>query len=259
MVSIKNLINNPIISIILIILLFFIIGTPGEYIEEYFSIPGAIIDIILSIFLLFLYSYLFHFDSFFKLENMKIGLILLIPMFIYYIIEFIADPVISFSGFSNINLFISIIGAGIIEEVFFRGILVSHLMKILDSKYKIYIVAILSAGIFALLHFINYNGSNLAITTIQVISAFNFILLAAVYLRTGNLWLTIMIHVLNNFLAFLNPANLGPGGEMVGAVTWVLYLDVVLSIILVIIGLYYIRSSKHKEINDLWDKKWSNS
>ncbi len=259
MVSIKNLINNPIISIILIILLFFIIGTPGEYIEEYFSIPGAIIDIILSIFLLFLYSYLFHFDSFFKLENMKIGLILLIPMFIYLIIDFITNSVISFSGFSNINLFISIIGAGIIEEVIFRGILVSYLMKIIDSKYKIYIVAILSAGIFAIMHFINYNGSNLAITTIQVISAFNFILLAAVYLRTGNLWLPIMIHILNNFIAFLNPSNIAATGEMVGPVTWVFYLDVVLSIILVIIGLYYIRSSKHEEINDLWDKKWSNS
>lgn len=46
---------------------------------------------------------------------------------------------------------------------------------------------------------------------------------------------------------------------MVGAITWVFYLDVVLSIILVIIGLYYIRSSKHEEINDLWDKKWSNN
>lgn len=257
--SIKNLFNNPIISIILIILLFFIIGAPGEYIEEYFSIPGAIIDIILSIVVLFLYSYLFHFDSFFKLENMKIGLILLIPMFIYLIIDFIVDPVISFSGFSNISLFISIVGAGLIEEVIFRGILVSHLMKILDSKYKIYITAILSAGVFALLHFINYDGSNLAITTVQVISAFSFILLAAVYLRTGNLWLTILIHFLNNFLTFLNPANIGPGGEMVGPVTWIFYLEIVLSIILVIIGLYYIRPSKHEEINDLWDKKWSNS
>lgn len=257
--NIKKIFNNPVISIILILLLAIFIGVPGTLIEEYFFIPGSIIKIILSIVLLFLYSYLFHFDSFFKLENMKMGLILLIPMFIYYIIGFIVNPVVSFSGFSDINLFISIVGAGVVEEVFFRGILVSHLMKVLDNKYKIYITAILSAGVFALLHFMNYDGSNLAITTVQVISAFNFILLAAVYLRTGNLWLTVLIHVLNNFLAFLNPTNIGPRGEMVGAVTWLFYLEIVLSIILIIIGLYYIRPSKHKEINDLWDKKWSNS
>ncbi len=255
--NIKSLFDEPIISIILILGLLFLINIPGGYIEEYFSIPSIIIDIIIALIILLLYSYYFHFDSFFKLDNFKLGLILLIPLFIYFIINLIVDHSLSFTNFSDITLFLSVVGAGVIEEVFFRGILISNCMRILKGKYKIYITTILSAGIFALIHFLNYNGNNLGSVTVQVITSFSFVLLAAIFIRTGNIWVPIIGHVLNNFISFLYPANFTATGEMLCVVDWTCYVDIVLSIILVIIGLYYIRSAKHKEITELWDKKWS--
>ncbi|MEZ0261727.1 MAG: CPBP family intramembrane glutamic endopeptidase [Alphaproteobacteria bacterium] len=84
------------------------------------------------------------------------------------------------------------LSAGILEEVIFRGVLID-LLKKYTVKPAILIVS--SAAIFAAIHWCGGSGKLLATFTIGLIPA-------ALYLRTGNLWLPMLWHVLHDGVVF---------------------------------------------------------
>lgn len=255
--NIKN-IFNPIWIVILALLVLCIAQIPGAILNG-LGIPDFI-TIIVAICLLAVYG-LRHkdFDGFFNLKNFKYALTLFIPFLIYLILSMCVDMgKLSVSNLFNITLLTLALGAAVLEEVVFRGFLISNLMRILDNKYKIYIALILSAVIFGILHLMGYNGNNLGIIIVQVFSSMGLgFIFASIFLRTGNIWIPIIGHVLNNFIAVFGNEGINNSGVMVGAITWTNYVNVALSIVLIVIAIYYVRSSKHKEITELWNEKWS--
>lgn len=85
---------------------------------------------------------------------------------------------------------ISIVGliTGIAEELAFRGFLFKYLLK--NSQKLVYSI-IVSAGVFAILHF----------NALQILPIFLFgVVFALIYYVFGRLWLTILFHSLNNSL-----------------------------------------------------------
>lgn len=95
--------------------------------------------------------------------------------------------------FSGIPPIVLLIAGGIIgpvcEEIIFRGIILKGFLKSYSPKKAI----VYSALIFGVIH----------LMPLQVISAFFAgLVLGYIYYKTKSLWLPIIIHVLNNLLAF---------------------------------------------------------
>jgi uncharacterized protein len=94
---------------------------------------------------------------------------------------------------------------GFAEETIFRGIALHTLL----SKGLMRAV-LLSSLIFGLVHFLNLlNGPDLLATTVQVIFAFLFgIAFVAPLLYTGSIWPLIIVHFIQDFVAFWTTGGL---------------------------------------------------
>ena len=105
--------------------------------------------------------------------------------------------------FGSIGICTMIIAATlgpIAEEVIFRGIIQRGMMNLYSPKFSI----IVSSLIFGVIHFI----------PIQVVSAFFIgIVLAWIYYKTKSLWLPILLHIVNNSIAFLFIDDIGDVSE----------------------------------------------
>ncbi|MEE1257855.1 MAG: CPBP family intramembrane glutamic endopeptidase [Lachnospiraceae bacterium] len=111
-----------------------------------------------------------------------------------------------------ISLFIFTLCVGFSEEVLFRGIIVNGLVKVLPkNKAGLCWVLVVSGFVFGFIH-VWECLFNIGINSISVIvqmtnktlftGAFGM-LLAAIYLKTRNIWICMIIHALNDFIASL--------------------------------------------------------
>ena len=146
--------------------------------------------------------------------------------------------------------------AGFCEEAAFRGIGVSYLMRQWKTEEKIPYVVVLTSVCFGLLHGVNLiSGAAVGITLLQIAAAGCIgVFLCAVFLRSGNLWVPILIHTLHDVLSLL---FLPGGAVLTQAVQADDLLDLLLTVLLGAAGIYMIRKSKRGEIVALWQEKWS--
>jgi membrane protease YdiL (CAAX protease family) len=82
------------------------------------------------------------------------------------------------------------------EEILFRGIILTLLLKKLEIRKAIFVDGLL----FGLLHILNILvGRSIRTTIYQIFAAFVLgLLLAHMYVKTGNLWAPIFLHYLSN-------------------------------------------------------------
>lgn len=133
----------------------------------------------------------------------------------------------------NTNIFISILGIGItgplIEEILFRGLLFNELEKVMPVS----LVIIVQGVAFGIYHF----------NLIQFIYAtFIGILLGIVYALTKNLWITIIIHIVNNVSALFIPENQNIINPF--------FLIIFIILILLSIIYFYIKKKSNILVND---------
>lgn len=83
--------------------------------------------------------------------------------------------------------------APVSEEIFFRGFMYGGLR----SRLPVWAAALISGGIFGLLHYTDPNS----LTVVPQLALLG-VVLAWLYERTGSLWPPIMLHVVNNAIAF---------------------------------------------------------
>ena len=148
--------------------------------------------------------------------------------------------------------------AGFTEEVAFRGLPVSLLVRQWREEKKILTIMILTSVIFGGIHFTNYfAGADFGSTIMQTIGATGMgLFFCAIYLRCGNLWVPIGVHALHDLLCFLDVAGIQEG-IVVQAITWFSYLDLLFSIGIGILAIWMVRPSKRTEIRRLWNQKWN--
>jgi len=84
------------------------------------------------------------------------------------------------------------VGAGVIEELLFRGVI----FRIIEASLGTWIALVISAALFGLVHLGNPNATWLAAAAISLEAG---IMLAAAYVLTRRLWLPIGIHAAWNF------------------------------------------------------------
>lgn len=100
---------------------------------------------------------------------------------------------------TNIILFvISMLMVGVAEELACRAIVAESLLENFGtSKKGVWTAAIASGLMFGMLHLTNLTTGQLIPVLIQTISACaSGILFAAIYFRSGNIWVTIFVHAL---------------------------------------------------------------
>lgn len=128
-----------------------------------------------------------------------VGLICAIMAFLFgYNTPDRTPSVATMFGFILYNLAIAVS-----EEFLFRGVMFTQMLKSWEHKKRcIWTAIILSSTLFGLRHFLNLiTTPNVVITTVgQVLFTFMAgFYLSAVYLRTRNLWVCVVIHFLEDF------------------------------------------------------------
>lgn len=220
-------------------------------------VPGLVIGAIVAA---LLYIYVYKVKGFFSFNKFVFAFILACPLLLY-IIASLFDSNFAIPTIDTLLIGILLgLGPGVSEEILFRGILISHLMKFFRNSKGIYGILIFSALLFGLIHVTNaFVGAPLDSSIFQAFYSFAMgMTMGAVYLRTGNIWVPIIIHSLVDIIGisfFSDTSIIIHAGFVFDTVA---ILTIIVSILCIILGLYYVRASKHDEIIELWDEKWAN-
>ncbi len=190
-------------------------------------------------------------------KNMKMAFLIMLPCLIIHY----TGSIISWFQFGVGNVFIAFLRAtapGFSEEITFRGLGVSNYMRTVKSEGQIRRIFWLSSVVFGLAHILNILvGGDVFSVLIQVPYAVGIgMLFGAVYLRTGNLWATIIAHTGMDFLEMIRADVGASGGVMtgMGIGDWV---TVVAAVVAGVIGFKMTDKKYHSQIMEVWDEKWS--
>ncbi len=197
---------------------------------------------------------------FFRVGNTGRGILLGWSVLVTVSITFFLN-VINKEQFGSVGtaLFLGI-EPGITEEVLFRIIPISIAMKSRKREQLVLPVFLFTGLSFGLIHSINIiAGADPFITLIQVIYATGVgFLFAAIYMRTGNMWITIFLHTFNDAVDFLTLDLQSTGGVLTDAPDLSSLIGLLLFAVLYFINAFYIfRSCKRKTIADTWGDIWS--
>ena len=197
------------------------------------------------------------FDGMLKKKYLLQGLILLAPVLIIHW----AGSIVSWTQFGTASVFLAFLRAfapGFGEETAFRGLGVANYLRCDPSEKGVMKIFWLSSIIFGLAHVANaLAGAPLLISIMQAVYAAGIgMILGAVYLRTGNLWPTILGHMSVDFMEFIR-GDLGSSGGIMSGFGLGDWITVVGGTVGIILGLYLIRPSKRAEVVELWKSKWS--
>ena len=161
---------------------------------------------------------------------------------------------------SAVNLAAAIM-AGVCEEAAFRGMSASYLMRQWKGEKNIPKVMILSSVLFGLIHAMNLlSGAPVGMTVIQIFNAFAVgCMLCAIFLRCGSLIPAMILHALNDIIAFTSVSTIAEGGSYKSTAT-VSYADlwsqILLTVAFLAAAIYLTRPAVREEICVMWEKKW---
>lgn len=150
-------------------------------------------------------------------DGLKEGLLMLLPFLaIHY-----AGSIVSWITLGTGSALIALLRAaapGFGEEIMFRGLGVANYMRKIRSEGQIKVIFWLSSIVFGLIHLGNiFAGGDPKSVVIQAVYAIGVgMLFGAVYLRTGNLWPTILGHWSVDFFELTRVDLSGSGGVMTG-------------------------------------------
>ena len=150
-------------------------------------------------------------------DGLKEGLLMLLPFLaIHY-----AGSIVSWITLGTGSALIALLRAaapGFGEEIMFRGLGVANYMRKIRSEGQIKVIFWLSSIVFGLIHLGNiFAGGDPKSVVIQAVYAIGVgMLFGAVYLRTGNLWPTILGHWSVDFFELTRVDLAGSGGVMTG-------------------------------------------
>ena len=218
---------------------------------------GTVAAILAAVLALLLFTLSARRDGFrgFLRGNAKLGLLLLIPAFIYSL----AGLFFASRGFTLSNFLLAVM-AGVFEEAVFRAIPIAFMMRAWEfDEKKIPAVLLITAVTFGAFHITNvFSGASLKVSLIQAAECVAVgCLFGAIFLRSGNILPLMLDHFLQDVIAFLNGVSNTDG--VMNDLTWTpdVILDAVVVPLMLVLGLWYVRKEKRGEISELWKGLWS--
>lgn len=141
----------------------------------------------------------------------------------------------------------------------FRIIPISAAMKSRKREQLVLPVFLFTGLSFGLIHSVNlFAGADLISTLVQVLYATGVgFLFAAIYMRTGNMWITIFLHTLNDAIDFLSLNLQTSGGVLTDTPDTSGLIGLLLFAALYYVNAFYIfRSCRRKTISNTWADIW---
>lgn len=146
---------------------------------------------------------------------------------------------------------------GLSEELCTRAIVAESLLEHYGTNKKgIYVSAIVSGVLFGLLHLFNLNVQEPMSVIVQtILAAVGGITYAAIYFRSGNIWILVFVHMLNDIAAGTTYGifNAGDMAEAMASTTGdgALY-GLVLAIPEIFVIIHLLRDQKLHEVKENW-------
>lgn len=221
---------------------------------------GGIGTTIGALFIALIFRLYFYKDGYKGILNgHKIGwaFLMMLPFLaVHYTGSFISWGQFGLSG-KFVTALLTALAPGFGEEMAFRGLGVANFMRRAKDGKSIRVIFWLSSVVFGLVHITNITaGGDPFSCAVQSVYAIGVgMLFCAVYLRTGNLWPTIIAHASVDYLEFLRGDLESSGGVMtsLGVGDWV---TVAACVIAAVVALILMNKKHDEEIIELWNKKW---
>ena len=197
------------------------------------------------------------FKGFFHIKGLGSGLLLgwseiAITLFI------LIGGIVGHKAFGNIGLGILLgLKPGISEEILYRIIPISLIMKHEKREQLIIPTIITTSVIFGLIHSLNiFVGADPMATLFQVLYATGIgFLFAAIYMRTGNIWITMALHSFTDIVYYVGAqAQVGTGALTGGIGTADAFVYLGFAALYFINAFYIFRKSKREEIPQVWSE-----
>ena len=186
-----------------------------------------------------------------------LGLIELGYVLISYVPNLI-DGSFSIKPLTLTILFVSLT-AGIKEEVVFRGVIISTLMRQWKDRNLFRQAALVSGIVFGLIHAANiFAGADPLQTLFQVIGSVGVgFIFAAVYLRTGSILPCMFYHALHDIIAIACESNVSENGIMSArAFWWGDVFNLAMAAVMAAAAFWLLRDAKTEQIREIWNRKW---
>ncbi len=148
---------------------------------------------------------------------------------------------------------------GIGEEIVFRVIPICLVMRSRNRERLIVPVIIFTSVLFGMVHGFNiYAGADHATTLFQVVYAACIgFLFAVIYLKTGDIWITMLLHTLTDVTGFLGAEEQSGGGVMTQGVNVTDAVFLLVCTVLIFINAFLLfRKTSKAEILDTWSGIW---
>ncbi len=155
---------------------------------------------------------------------------------------------------------------GLLCVPFLIQLVLSWLLNVMDhglffhatalSAVKILTVALVTSVVFGLSHLGNARGGN-AIGIVQgIVTIGTGLFYAAVFLRTGSIMVTIIMHALYDWMYFVTNPALQNGDMAAMGVTTAVIISSVIDLSMGVVGFWLIRPAVREKIEAVWQKKW---
>ena len=145
---------------------------------------------------------------------------------------------------------------GLAEELPFRGLICGILLERFGTdRTGVWKTVLLSGGIFGVAHLTNLLGADpLGVFVQATVASVLGMLFAAIYLRTGNLWVTVVLHALMDFAGLLSTGlfESGAGDAVAEAISSYGLINLLPVITYGIPTVFLLRKKKMHEIQTLW-------
>lgn len=152
------------------------------------------------------------------------------------------------------------LSAGTSEEVIFRGIPASYAMRHLNDRKKLPLVIVITSLLFSLVHATNiFAGASVSATLLQLLTSFGIgTTLCALYFRSGNIILPMLLHFLYDVYALMNADSVTEAGVLEASLTVKDFTaNLVILVIEIAITLYLLRGPVLDDLTEIWKKKWN--
>ena len=187
------------------------------------------------------------------------GLRLMIPIVVVDLLIFAYDR---FMGKGSLNSILFVLAAsvvaGIIEEITFRSLMLSNLMRITKTYRGMLCAVAASSLVFGAAHFSNLiGGANVGATISQFIGAtcmgFFF---AAVYLTCGSIVPCMVMHFVHDVIALMFLGINESGATIQATTPESIIQEIILNIVLVVMTVILLKPDRYGKIRKIWDEKW---
>lgn len=232
-------------------------------VSEMSNTASAVISLASYIIVLLIYLVVYRksisFSSFFSSHGTGRGIILGWSVLLISVFTLICN-LISHMAFGSVwKALLLGMTPGITEEIFCRIIPLSIVMKSPNRK-KLMLPSVLFSGlIFGLSHMINFfSGADFVTTLFQVLyAAGTGLLFGLIYITTGNLWITVILHSITDVVFFLGADVQLTGGVLSQNTAFSDGIFYLIYAVLYIVNAYFVfRKKRGSDSSVVWAGIW---